>query len=52
MLDIDGERAEGGPEITALIPAGSRHFVTNSSDTEQLAFLSVYWPVEHGPIDL
>jgi methionyl-tRNA synthetase len=52
VLTVDGEEREVGPEVTALLPAGSRHQVRNTSDTERLVFLSVYWPVEHGPIDL
>ncbi|MFF4604463.1 cupin domain-containing protein [Streptomyces sp. NPDC001339] len=52
VLTVDGEEAPVHPEVTALLPAGSTHAVKNSSDTERLVFLSVYWPVSHGPIDL
>jgi mannose-6-phosphate isomerase-like protein (cupin superfamily) len=52
ILTIDDEEKQVGPESTALLPAGSRHYVTNPSSTERLVFLSVYWPTSHGPIDL
>ncbi|GHF34778.1 MULTISPECIES: cupin domain-containing protein [Streptomyces] len=52
ILTVDDEECEVGPEVTALLPAGSLHHVRNASDTERLVFLSVYWPVPHGPIDL
>ncbi|MFG2833276.1 cupin domain-containing protein [Streptomyces sp. NPDC048434] len=52
ILDVDGETCEVGPEVTTLQSGGSRHLVRNTSDEEPLVFLSVYWPAEHGPIDL
>ncbi|HEX4700795.1 MAG TPA: cupin domain-containing protein [Pseudonocardiaceae bacterium] len=51
-LTVGDEERAVGPEITALIPAGQRHHVRNADPTERLVFLSVYWPVEHGRIDL
>jgi mannose-6-phosphate isomerase-like protein (cupin superfamily) len=52
VLTVDGEESPVGPEVTALLPAGSRHQVKNTGTTERLVFLSVYWPISHGPIDL
>jgi len=52
ILTVDGEERRVGPEVTALLPAGSRHWVRNPSPSNRLVFLSVYWPADHGPIDL
>ncbi len=52
ILTVDGEERQVGPEVTALLPAGSSHYVRNPSATTRLVFLSVYWPAAHGPIDL
>lgn len=51
-LIVDGEERHVGPDVTALLPAGCRHQVCNPSSTDRLVFLSVYWPVSHGPIEL
>lgn len=52
LLTIDGEQRPVGPDVAALVPAGSRHQVSNTSADKRLIFLSIYWPTEHGPIDL
>jgi mannose-6-phosphate isomerase-like protein (cupin superfamily) len=52
ILTVDGEERPVGPEVAALLPAGSRHYVHNPSTTTRLVFLSVYWPTAHGPVDL
>lgn len=52
ILTVDGEKREVGPDVTALLPAGSRHQVTNPSTTERLVFLTIYWPVAYGAVDL
>ncbi|MDI1460789.1 cupin domain-containing protein [Catellatospora sp. KI3] len=51
-MTIGDESCPVDASTSVLIPAGSRHHVANTSATERLVFLSVYWPAEHGPIDL
>ncbi|MGP3979639.1 cupin domain-containing protein [Streptomyces sp. KR80] len=52
VMTINDEERVICPQTAVLIPAGSRHHVRNSSDTNRLVFLSIYWPTGHGPIDL
>jgi len=51
-MTIGDERQPVGPGMAVLIPAGSRHHVTNASSEERVCFLSIYWPARYGRIDL
>jgi methionyl-tRNA synthetase len=51
-ITIGDERAAVHRDMAVLIPAGSRHQVTNGSADTRLVFLSVYWPQDHGPVSL
>ena len=52
ILTVNGEECRVGRDVTAPLPAVSRHHVSNPGTAQRLVFLSVYWPASHGPIDL
>ncbi|MGW7279650.1 cupin domain-containing protein [Streptomyces sp. NPDC054844] len=51
-MTIGDEQRPVGPNSAVFIPGGSRHHIRNTSSTESLAFLSIYWAQEQGRIDL
>jgi mannose-6-phosphate isomerase-like protein (cupin superfamily) len=44
---IDGEEHILGPEMVAIVPAGSMHNVINTSKTEDLKLYTIYSPANH-----
>ena len=44
---IDGEEHILGPEMVAIVPAGSNHNVINTSKTEDLKLYTIYSPANH-----
>ncbi|MFE0803658.1 cupin domain-containing protein [Streptomyces sp. NPDC058812] len=51
-MTINDEQRPVGPNSAVFIPGESRHHIRNTSSTEPLVFLSIYWPQEQGRIDL
>jgi len=46
---IDGEEAELKDDDVVIIPAGSKHYVKNLSEKDDLKLYSIYTPPEHAP---
>ncbi|OQY68216.1 cupin [Microgenomates bacterium UTCPR1] len=44
---IDGEEVLVGADDVVIVPAGSRHNVINTSDTEKLKLYTIYSPPHH-----
>ncbi|WP_441248089.1 cupin domain-containing protein [Kitasatospora sp. McL0602] len=52
VMVIGSEERAVAAQSAVLIPNGERHQLRNASATEQLVFMSVYWPPTMGRIDL
>ncbi|MFB6556272.1 cupin domain-containing protein [Streptomyces sp. NPDC056405] len=52
VMVIGDEEQKVTARQAVLIPNGAPHFLRNSSDTEPLEFLSLYWPPAMGALDL
>jgi methionyl-tRNA synthetase len=50
VIGDESAAVEAGQSV--LIPAGEPHQLVNESTERQLVFLSIYWPVEHGAVEL
>lgn len=46
---LDGQAYELKDDASLIIPAGSRHLVVNTSDSEPLKMYMIYSPPEHAP---
>ena len=44
---VDGTEYEVGDGVAVVIPAGARHNVINTSDTEELKLYTLYAPAHH-----
>lgn len=44
---IDGEESVVGEDMVVIVPAGSRHNIINTSDTEDLKLYTIYAPANH-----
>lgn len=44
---IDGNEYELGDGVAIVVPAGARHNVINTSDTEKLKLYTIYSPAHH-----
>jgi methionyl-tRNA synthetase len=51
-MTIGEEQRPVGRNMAVFIPGGSRHHIRNTSSSERLTFLSIYWPTVHGHVDL
>lgn len=47
VVMIDGDEYEVGDGDAVVIPSGSNHNVTNTSETELLKLYTIYSPAEH-----
>ena len=46
-VTIDGEEANIKAEDVVIVPAGAKHNIANTSDTEYLKFYTIYTPPHH-----
>ena len=44
---IDGNEYEVGDGIAVVVPAGAKHNIINTSDTEELKIYTIYSPAHH-----
>ncbi len=44
---IDGNEYEVGDGIAVVVPAGAKHNIINTSDTEELKMYTIYSPAHH-----
>jgi len=44
---IDGNVYEAGDGVAIIVPAGAKHNVTNTSDSEELKLYTIYSPAHH-----